>query len=155
MAISGSFLADFANFYDACQKAETSLKSIESGGSKVQASLDKMVDSFSGRKIIQEANLMAQTFDRLQKEGIGLTSQELARMGAAGAAASEKLLAMGQKVPEGIQRITNASKEAAEKLTAMGQDFGIQKVATEFKALGDHTATATTSFGSLVASFVT
>src|SRR6185436_7091991 len=78
-----------------------------------------------------------------------------ARMGAAGAAASEKLLAMGQQVPEGIQRITNASKEAAEKLTAMGQDFGIQKVATEFKALGDHTATATTSFGSLVASFVT
>ena len=54
---------------------------METSASKVRTSLNRMVDQFSGRKIIQEAELMGKTFELLAEKGIGLTTSELQRMG--------------------------------------------------------------------------
>jgi hypothetical protein len=109
--IEGKFLADFESFYTACAKAEISLKAFDSGAGKVETSLNKMADSFSGRKIVQEATLMAKVF---QDAGgaAAFTESELARMGSVGAEAAEKLRVLGKDVPAGIQKIAAEARVA-------------------------------------------
>lgn len=104
MAISGKFVADFASFYDAVSKAEVSLRSFETGASKVESSLNRMADSFSGRKIIQDATLMAEAVEQIG--GVSkLTESELQRLGGTVGGAVEKMKLMGIEVPPEIQKI--------------------------------------------------
>lgn len=113
MPITGKFQADFEAFYDAVQKAEVSLKGFESGAGKVETSLNKMVDSFSGRKLIQDATLMVEAVDRIG--GVSkLTESELAKVAATAGEAAAKLRAMGADVPAGIQKIVDAMKAGHE-----------------------------------------
>lgn len=131
MPLSGTFLADFASFTDACAKAEVSLKGFESGSAKVEGQLNKMSDSFSGRKIIQEATQMAEVFQR-GGGAAGFTEKELARMGATGAEAAAKLKALGQDVPPGIARIAEEVRKtdtASQGLGATVKDLAISYVA--------------------------
>lgn len=109
MPITGHFVADFASFQDAVKNAETSLKGMETGADKVAGSLNRMVDQFSGRKIVQDAELMSQAFEQLATKGIGLTNAELERMGKVAAEAIAKLKAGGEDVPPGIQKIADAA----------------------------------------------
>lgn len=112
MPITGTFNADFSSFQDAVQKAEVSLRSFESGAGKVETSLNRMVDSFSGRKIITDATLMSEAIDRIG--GLSkLTEVELARVGTTANEAANKMRAMGVDVPPGLQKIADATKQAA------------------------------------------
>ncbi len=113
--LSGKFVADFNSFFAAVEKAEVSLTSFQTKASTVGSSLNKMVDSFSGTKLIQDAGLMAEAFERLGKQGIGLTSTELQRMGTTADAAIAKLRAMGQEIPAGIQKISDEAKKANQE----------------------------------------
>lgn len=109
--VQGKLIADFASFYDACAKAEVSLKSFESESSRVEKQLNKMTDQFSGRRVIQEATQMAEVFDRMGGRA-AFTDSELARMGATGAEAVAKMKALGIEVPPGIQKIADEAKKA-------------------------------------------
>jgi len=134
MAITGKFVADFASFQDAVQKATVSLVGMETGAGKVSTSLNKMVDQFSGRKIIQDAELMSQAFERLAQAGIGLTNAELQRMGRVADEAIAKLKAGGQEVPPGMQKIADAAKNIKPQLDQASS--GMDRMFTTLKSIG-------------------
>lgn len=122
MAVTGVFLADFASFYDAVQKAEVHLKSFESGSAKVGKQLDQMADSFSGRKVISEATLMAEAIREMG--GLSkLTGSELQRAGIIADEAAEKLRKLGRDVPPGIERLSNAAKDANPNFATLRSTF--------------------------------
>jgi hypothetical protein len=126
-ALKGTFAADFTPFYDAVQKADASLKDFESGAGRVGTSLDNMVNRFSGKKILEDAALMEKAFSELSKQGIGLTTAELERMGRTATEATEKMRAMGIEVPPGLQKIADATKAVEKEIeTAQKQttDWG-------------------------------
>jgi hypothetical protein len=116
--VTGKFQADFSSFYEAVEKAQVHLKSFESDSSKVERSLNRMADGFSGRRVIQEATQMAEAI----KETGGLsklTGAELQRAGALADEAAEKMQKLGMNVPPGIERISKAAKEASPTLETL------------------------------------
>jgi len=134
MAVTGVFNADFSSFFDAVQKSEIHLKDLATGAAKVEGGLSKMADSFSGRKIIQEATQMAEVFERAGGAS-AFTEKELARMGATGAEAVEKLTALGREVPPGIQAIATATVDATRKQEELLDSIGA--AGGRIDALGD------------------
>ena len=109
MAVTATFKADFSSFTAAVEKAEVKLRSFETGASKVEKSLSRMTDSFSGRRVIQEATLTAKAIDDIG--GVSkLTENELKRVSSQAQEAAAKLKAMGMDVPPGIQKIADATK---------------------------------------------
>jgi hypothetical protein len=129
MAITGRFEADFESFYTAVEKAEAKLTDFQSGAGKVENSLNRMVDSFSGRRIIQEATLSAEAIERIGGTS-KLTQDELQKVAGKANDAVQKLKAMGVEVPPGIQRIANELKPVqkemgflGEQATALGSKF--------------------------------
>lgn len=123
MSMSGALLADFSSFTDECKRAVVSLQSFEEGSTKVEGKLNRISDSFSGQKIIQEATMMAEIFQRAGN-GAGLTERELARMTATGGEAVAKLTALGLAVPPGIQKIADASINAEKAQRALLDSIG-------------------------------
>jgi len=109
MAITGRFEADFAAFHAAVQGAEVQLRSFEAGSNKVESALSKMTDAFSGRKVIQDATLMAEAVERIGGTS-KLTASELARIEPVAAEALAKMRAMGIEVPPGLQKIADETK---------------------------------------------
>lgn len=109
MAITATFKADFTSFVDAVNRAESELRSFETGASKVEGSLRRMTDAFSGRRIIQDATLTAKAIEDIG--GVSkLTEGELKRVSSQAQEAVNKLKAMGLEVPPGIQKIADATK---------------------------------------------
>lgn len=108
--LTGTFSADFSAFVDAVTKADVQLRGFDDNASKVQSSLTKMANSLSGTSIVQQATLMAEAIDRVG--GIStLTESELAKIGVVAQEAAAKLVAMGQDVPPGIQKIVDVTKQ--------------------------------------------
>jgi hypothetical protein len=123
MAISATFKADFTSFVDAVNRAETELKSFETGASKVEKSLQRMGDSFSGRRIIQDAQLAAKAIDDIG--GVSkLTENELKRVSSQAQEAVAKLKAMGLEVPPGIQKIADATKNTGTAFEGLKGPLG-------------------------------
>lgn len=120
MPISGKFVADFADFYDAVTKAEVSLRSFQTDANKVEGALNKMVDSFSGRKVITDAQLMTEAIDRIGGTS-KLTEKELARVSATAAEAAAKMHAMGIDVPPRLQTLANETKNVAATTSQLGE----------------------------------
>ena len=112
MAVTGTFLADFAAFYDAVTQADVKLRSFETGSARVETQLNKMVDSFSGRKVIENATLMAEAVERVGGTS-KLTETELARVSSIASEAAAKLRAMGVDVPPGIAKIASETRGAS------------------------------------------
>jgi len=118
MAVTAKFQADFSSFSDAVEKAEVQLREFEGGAGKVESALTRMSNNFSGVKIIQDATLMAAAVDKVG--GVStLTEKELAKVSATAQEAAAKLTALGQTVPQGIQKIADASKEASGRFSEM------------------------------------
>lgn len=122
MPVQGRFDADFASFYDACQKAELSLKGFDSGAGQVEKSLNRMVDSFTGRKVITEATLMAEAVERIGGT-TKLTEAELLRMGNVASEAIAKMRAVGADIPPGLQRIADAADTVTKSGSIMGSTW--------------------------------
>lgn len=123
MPVTGHFIADFESFFTACQKAEISLKGVESGGEKVERSLARMADSFSGRKVIQEAGLMARIFHDAGGKA-AFTTAELRRMGVVGAEAMEKIRRSGQPIPEQLMAMGRATRHLGAGASGIGAAAG-------------------------------
>lgn len=112
MPVTGILAADFSAFYDAVQKADVQLKDFEGDAAKVEKSLSRMADSFSGQKVISEATLMAEVFERMGGAS-KFTTEELDRMGTTAAAAVNKMKALGQEVPKDLQTLADATTKAS------------------------------------------
>jgi hypothetical protein len=135
MALSATFTANFASFYDAVDKADAKLKDFGDGADKVGGRLTALGNQFSGKKIVQEATLMAKAVEDIG--GVSaLTDKELARLGATANEAVAKMQKLGMDVPKNLQAIADATKDANTKTTdwmgsitnvaaAMGVTFSI------------------------------
>ncbi len=122
--INAKFQADFSSFYDAVQKAEVHLRSFESGAGRVEKSLDRMVDAFSGRKLVQDATLMAEAVERVG--GLSkLTEKELARVAITAGEAVTKMKALGLEVPPALQQIADDTKRMAGAFSLADKAAGL------------------------------
>ncbi len=120
MAISAKFVADFADFQSAVSAAQSKLVSFETGAGKVQAALGRMETSLSGRKLIQDATLMAQAVENIGGPA-KLTATELQKLGSQAQAAADKMARMGLDVPPGLQAIATAAQKAEAGQKTLGQ----------------------------------
>jgi len=122
MAVTAKFQADFSSFLDAINKAEAELVDFGKGASNVESKLNRMVDNFSGRKLIQEATLMATA---IEKAGgaTTLTAKELDSVSAKAAEAADKMHRLGYEVPPGIQKLADATHNAAGAGREMSSAF--------------------------------
>jgi hypothetical protein len=118
MALTAKFVADFSSFYEATQKAEVSLKGFDAQANKVNASVNRMADQFSGRKLIQEATLMAAAIEKIGGAS-NLTEKELAQVSAKAADAVAKMRQIGEKVPADLQNLANQAKPLASTFDTM------------------------------------
>lgn len=118
MSVTAKFIADFSSFSNAVEKAEVQLRDMDTGANKVSASLNKMADSFSGRKVIQDATLAAEAVDRIGGTS-KLTAAELTKVQTQAQLAADKLRVMGQDVPKSLQNIVNSTKTANTSLEQM------------------------------------
>jgi hypothetical protein len=129
--LTGKFIADFSDFYAAVQKADVELKTLSAGAEGVGRSLNRMVDQFSGRKIIQDAQVMTRAIEEVG--GVGkLTQAELERVAAKAQEATAKMRAMGVEVPANLQKIADAAKPVSggfgdmlQKVAPLAGAFGI------------------------------
>jgi hypothetical protein len=127
--VTGVFKADFSDFYGAVEKAESKLVEFEDDANKVQKSLNKMTDAFSGKKMVQDATLAAKAIEDLG--GVTkLTANELARAKAQAQEAAEKLRKMGEEVPPELEKLATAMEnvgdetaDAAKQTNGLYQDY--------------------------------
>jgi hypothetical protein len=145
MPLQGVFNADFTAFTAACAAAETSLKGFETGASKTETALNRMADSISGTKIVQQAMLATKAVEDVGGAAT-LTEKELARMSDMAAQGAEKLQRMGQTVPPQMQALADATKATSDNtstwnsvLTTLEGTFGaltLQRVIDQLIELG-------------------
>src|SRR5262245_12958360 len=122
MAIQATFAADFSDFQNAVAKAEVSLKSFQGNAGKVENSLTRMANSFSGVKVVQEATLAAEAIERIG--GVSkLTEKELERVSAQAKEAADKLRALGQNVPEKIERLATSTRKTGDAMSGAAKSI--------------------------------
>ena len=135
MALTATFQSDFSSFFTAVETAQVKLRSFESGASKVEGSLNRMVDSFSGRKIISEATLMAEAIERAGGTS-SLTARELQNAGAKAAEAAEKMKALGMQVSPQIDALAASVRRVEAPLTSMSVALGTIAANAAMRAAG-------------------
>jgi hypothetical protein len=118
MALTGKLLADFSSFADAVAKSQVALRSFETGAGKVETALNKMADTFTGRKLIQDVTLSVEAIERLGGAS-KLTEDELAAISGKATEAVAKLKALGIDVPPGIAKIAAEAKTSTDTLERM------------------------------------
>jgi hypothetical protein len=114
VAISARFTADFASFYQAVQKAEVSLKSFETGAGKVEKTLNRMGDSFSGVKIIQDATLAEKAIEKIGG-ATKLTAAEQEHANKLVNEAIAKYQALGMVAPKALTDLATATSNTVGK----------------------------------------
>jgi hypothetical protein len=120
VAISATFVANFSSFQAAVDQAQTTLKDFGDGADRVGATLNRMVDNFSGRKLIQQATEMAKAIEDVGGVSM-LTDQELQRIGATVDQASQKMEKLGIEVPPAFTAITDAAKTSEASWEHLGE----------------------------------
>lgn len=128
--LKATFLADFDNFTSAVKKAELDLKGMETGAQKVQDKFNAVADSFSGRKIVQDANLVTEAIGRMGGAS-QLTEREQAKVNRAVSEAIEKYRVLGQQAPQAMidlekatRKVESATGQVAEKTTNWKASLG-------------------------------
>jgi hypothetical protein len=123
----GTLTADFSEFYEACQKASVVLHGFEADAGKVEKSLNRLTNSFSGTRIQQEATLMAEAVERAGGAA-RLTEKEMARVNATIAEAIAKYAALGQEAPAALVELEQQTRKTAD--ATAGLDDGLAKTST-------------------------
>ncbi len=132
MAVTAKFQADFSSFIAAIDKAELALVDFGKGANKVESSLNRMVDNFSGRKLIQEASLLTIAVEKIG--GVSaLTAKELENVGTKANDAVDKLKRMGSDVPLGLQRLADETKNVTKAHTDLSST--VRGLITDFAAM--------------------
>ena len=131
MAITARFVADFSSFQAAVAGAEAKLVDFSKGADRAGGALNRMVDGFSGRKMIQDAALMERAIAEIG--GVSkLTEAEMRKVNATIQEAVNKFKALGQVAPPGMQQLAEATKGANQSTSLL--TLGIGKLAAGFTA---------------------
>lgn len=132
MAVTAKFVADFSSFTQAVERAETKLRSFESGAASVGRALDRMGDSFSGRKLLQDATLAAKAVEDLGGAS-KLTETEQKRLNSTVTEALAKYKALGIEAPASLHKLqaeTTQQKSLFERMTTALGPLGPMIAAT-------------------------
>lgn len=138
--ISAQFAADFSSFKSAVDAADKQLADFAKGAGNVEKSLARMTDSLSGRKMIQEATLMARAITDLG--GVStLTAKQIEQLGPKAIEAAAKMKQLGLGVPAQLQAVVDqlkAATAAAETNAAMAKRLGASwsNAGSELKGVG-------------------
>jgi len=116
--ITGKFLADFSSFLDAVNAAEVSLRSFETGASKVEKQLNKTADAFSGRKILSEAELAVRAVNDIGG-ATKLTESEQRKLNATLTEAIAKTRALGYEASADMLRLADATKQVDNQVSKL------------------------------------
>jgi len=108
--ITGIFTADFKSFYDAVAQARVKLKDFQSDAEAVAQKVDRVANAFSGRKLVQDAEIMTKAITEIGG-ATALTAKEQAQVNAKLAEAIEKYKALGQVAPKGMQDLEKATRQ--------------------------------------------
>src|SRR5690349_12055480 len=123
MAVTATFLADFTSFTSAVEKAETKLRSFETGASKVERALTRVGDAYSGRNTLQQAQLAVKAI-----EDIGgatkLTEREQKQLNATLTEALAKYKALGLQAPEQMRALAAATAHVEKSATLSQRAMG-------------------------------
>lgn len=152
MALTGKFLADFESFYAAVRKADVELRGMETGAGKVGASLNKMVDGFSGRKLVQDATLVTEAVERIGGAS-KLTESEQAKVNRTVTEAIAKYSALGQSAPPAMLALAAATK-AVEQPTSRVNSY-MNDLTNQVKATALGFISAQAVIGGVKAAFST
>jgi hypothetical protein len=118
MSVNAKFIADFDSFTGAVAKADVELKGLETDASKVESSLNRMADSFSGRKIIQDATLAAEAINQIGGAST-LTENEQKKVNATVTEAIAKYQALGLQAPKALTDLQAATKGVTQEHDAL------------------------------------
>ena len=110
MPITATFTADFKSFYDAVQQSTVKLKDFQSNAEAVAQKVDKVANAFSGRKLVQDAEIMTKAITEIGG-ATALTAKEQAQVNAKLAEAIEKYKALGQVAPKNMQDLEHATRQ--------------------------------------------
>src|SRR5215467_13896140 len=130
--MKATFEADFSTFKNEVDAATVKLRGFEAESGSVSTALSKMVDQFSGRKVIEEATLMAAAVEKVGGAAV-LSTKELDAMAATAGAAADKFLAFGQEVPASLTKLIasiGAAKDQAAAFDAEVQSWEPQLIRT-------------------------
>jgi len=121
MPITATFVADFKSFYDAVQQSTVKLKDFQSNAEAVAQKVDKVANAFSGRKLVQDAEIMTKAIQEIGG-ATALTAKEQASVNAKLAEAIEKYKALGQVAPKEMQDLEKATRQVNQetKKTSLG-----------------------------------
>lgn len=108
--VNAKFIADYTNFEAATRAAVVTLKTFDSQSKTVERNLGRMTDSFSGRKLIQEATLMTEAIERIGGKS-KLTESELISVGNKAAEAAEKMRRLGIDVPPKLDALAKSAQK--------------------------------------------
>jgi hypothetical protein len=117
------FVADFSSFSQAVDRAQVELKGFEAGAAKVGTAINKMANSLSGTRLIQDATLMASAVEKIGGPS-KLTAAELANVGAKAAEAVDKMKRIGVEVPPGLQKLADTTRGVEQRTDSLGVSFG-------------------------------
>src|SRR5262245_62100595 len=121
MAVSATFTADFTSFFSAIEKSTVKLKGLDTDAGKVERSLNRLSDAYSGRRLIQEMTLTAEAIEKIGGKS-KLTEAELEQVGRKAQEAVDKLRALGEDVPKNLQAHADAVKKPQEAIKKLGTD---------------------------------
>ena len=117
MSLTANFVADFSNFFAALQQSEAKLRGFKTTVDDVGPALDRMVDKFSGRKIVEQATLATKAVQEIG--GVAnLTGDEIAYLNRTLTEAIEKLGKMKTPVPENMRALAEETKKASAETKA-------------------------------------
>jgi hypothetical protein len=120
VAILTEFDANFDKFKSAVGSATLTLKSFTTDTDKVNTSLSRMTDSFSGAKVIQQATLMTEAIARVG--GVGeLTDKVLQQIAPTIQEAIDKMKKLGLEVPADLQKVADATKGVSSGMSTIGR----------------------------------
>ena len=125
MAVNATFRADFSSFYEAVQKAEASLSTFDGDVNKVEASLGRMMDSFSGRQVTEQAALLTRAITEVGGAST-LTAKEMSQVNATVTEAIEKYKALGQEAPADMIALADATKGAGTAWDQFVKGFDVK-----------------------------
>ncbi len=150
MAVSANFKADFSSFINAIQKADVELADFGKGADKVQTQLNKMVDNFQGRAVVQQATLMGAAIEKVgglsalsaqQIETVAKAANEAAatmnRLGIEGASSMQQFADKVNNARGFTFDLSKAAEVAAGAIAALGVNASLSGIAQFVKGLFD------------------
>jgi polyhydroxyalkanoate synthesis regulator phasin/predicted transcriptional regulator len=123
MPVSGKLVADFTSFYTAVQKADVSLDGLERSSENVEKSLNRLAESYSGGRVIQQATLAAEAVQRLG--GVTtLTAAQQDRLNATVEKGIAAYTALGKVAPDSLLSTQAALKAVQTETSGVAGYFG-------------------------------